>query len=74
MPLDVNNQPDPETYLHRIGRTGRFGRTGVSINFVHDNRSYQEMKYIEQHLGREILRIPTEDLMIVEEMLRKAIK
>ena len=26
--------PDPETYLHRIGRTGRFGRIGVSISFV----------------------------------------
>jgi len=24
----------PETYIHRIGRTGRFGRTGNAINFV----------------------------------------
>ena len=24
----------PENYLHRIGRSGRFGRKGVSINFV----------------------------------------
>lgn len=23
--------PDAETYLHRIGRTGRFGRKGISI-------------------------------------------
>ncbi|KAF6161155.1 hypothetical protein GIB67_007796 [Kingdonia uniflora] len=23
----------PENYLHRIGRSGRFGRKGVSINF-----------------------------------------
>lgn len=22
---------DPETYLHRIGRTGRFGKTGVAV-------------------------------------------
>ena len=22
---------DPETYLHRIGRTGRFGKTGVAL-------------------------------------------
>ncbi|KAJ1557841.1 RNA helicase required for poly(A+) mRNA export, partial [Nowakowskiella sp. JEL0078] len=28
MPLDQNGRPDAETYLHRIGRTGRFGRTG----------------------------------------------
>jgi translation initiation factor 4A len=29
---DLPNQP--EAYLHRIGRSGRFGRKGVSINFV----------------------------------------
>lgn len=23
-----------ESYLHRIGRSGRFGRKGVAINFV----------------------------------------
>lgn len=33
-------QGDPETYLHRIGRTGRFGRVGVSISFVSDKQSY----------------------------------
>jgi len=26
----------PETYLHRIGRSGRFGRKGFAINFVTD--------------------------------------
>lgn len=25
---------NPETYLHRIGRSGRFGRKGVAINFI----------------------------------------
>lgn len=25
-----------ETYLHRIGRSGRFGRKGIAINFVND--------------------------------------
>ena len=24
----------PENYLHRIGRSGRFGRKGVAINFM----------------------------------------
>jgi ATP-dependent RNA helicase DDX19/DBP5 len=35
LPLDGRGKPDFETYLHRIGRTGRFGRRGISINFVH---------------------------------------
>jgi superfamily II DNA/RNA helicase len=26
--------PDRENYIHRIGRTGRYGRKGTSINFV----------------------------------------
>lgn len=29
-----SREPDYESYLHRIGRTGRFGRRGVAINFV----------------------------------------
>ncbi|KAJ3103439.1 RNA helicase required for poly(A+) mRNA export [Phlyctochytrium planicorne] len=74
MPLDANRQPDPETYLHRIGRTGRFGRTGMSINFVHDQRSYDEMKAIEGHFGREIVRVPTEDISQLEAFLKKLSK
>lgn len=27
---EVDGIADPETYLHRIGRTGRFGRVGVA--------------------------------------------
>lgn len=74
IPLDANHQPDPETYLHRIGRTGRFGRTGVSINFVHNEESYREMKEIENHFGREIIRVPTDNYMEVEKILKKAVK
>eukprot|EP00913_Durusdinium_trenchii_P030237 g28327.t1 len=29
-------QPDYETYMHRIGRTGRFGLKGVAVNLVSD--------------------------------------
>lgn len=73
MPTDAKNQPDPETYLHRIGRTGRFGRSGVSINFVHDERSFKEMTYIGQYLQRPITRVPTDDYMEIESILKKAV-
>jgi translation initiation factor 4A len=34
-----------ENYIHRIGRSGRFGRKGVAINFVTDN-DIRALKYI----------------------------
>ena len=71
LPLDSTNQPDFETYLHRIGRTGRFGRTGVSINFIHDKRSYEQMLQIQNFFGREIHRIPTEDIEVIERKLQE---
>jgi superfamily II DNA/RNA helicase len=36
------------TYLHRIGRSGRWGRKGTAINFVCE-KDIQRMKRIEQH-------------------------
>ena len=36
-----------ETYLHRIGRSGRFGRYGLAINFITDddkNNMFQILK------------------------------
>ena len=35
-----------ENYIHRIGRSGRFGRKGVAINFItqQDVRSMQELE------------------------------
>lgn len=61
--------PDPETYLHRIGRTGRFGRTGVAINFVHNKESMEAMLAIQQFYGREITQIPTHDFELLEAKL-----
>ena len=29
----------PEQYIHRVGRSGRYGKTGVAINFVTDSES-----------------------------------
>lgn len=61
IPLDYMNRPDPQTYLHRIGRTGRFGRIGVSINFVHDRKSWDEMNVIQQYFGKPMIKVPTDD-------------
>lgn len=46
-----------ETYLHRIGRSGRFGHLGIAINLItYDDRF--SLHRIEQELGTEIKPIP----------------
>lgn len=34
LPMGRNRQPECETYIHRIGRTGRFGLRGVAVNLI----------------------------------------
>ncbi|KAG0137674.1 P-loop containing nucleoside triphosphate hydrolase protein [Tuber indicum] len=62
IPLDQNGRPDPLTYLHRIGRTGRFGRVGVSITFVHDEQTRSETNQISNFFGISMTRVPTNDI------------
>jgi len=44
-------------YLHRIGRSGRWGRKGFAINFVTKQDIY-DMKNIEKHYGITINELP----------------
>lgn len=48
---------DIHTYLHRIGRSGRFGRKGCGINFV-TYRDVQKLREIEKYYGTEIKEFP----------------
>lgn len=75
LPVDKDGKPDPSTYLHRIGRTGRFGRVGVSISFVHDKSSYLVLEAIQKYFGGiEMTRVPTDDWDEVEKIVKKVIK
>ena len=58
VPVDREGAPDFETYLHRIGRTGRFGRKGTAINLISDQRSIEVLAAIEAHFssgGKEMI-------------------
>lgn len=46
-----------ENYIHRIGRSGRFGRKGVAINFVADEE-LQMLHDIEQYYSTQIDEMP----------------
>lgn len=53
---------DPESYVHRIGRTGRAGKTGLAMLFV-TPREVGQLKNIERTTNRKIDRMqpPTLD-------------
>ena len=51
MPRDVH------TYLHRIGRSGRWGRKGSGVNFV-TRRDFRKLKEIESYYGTAIPELP----------------
>ncbi|CAL3968513.1 unnamed protein product [Diplocarpon coronariae] len=66
--------PDPETYLHRIGRTGRFGRVGVSISFVFDRKSFSALASIASHYGIDLIRLDQNDWDKTEKIVKSVIK
>jgi ATP-dependent RNA helicase RhlE len=43
----------PETYVHRIGRTGRAGSEGIAISFC-DNEEKRFLRVIQKTIGKEI--------------------
>jgi superfamily II DNA/RNA helicase len=51
---------DMENYIHRIGRSGRFGRKGVSLNFVAGQRDAAQIKKIENYYHTQINEFPSD--------------
>ena len=46
---------DPETYLHRIGRTGRFGSNGIALSIYDRDIDEQHLSGIVKYFGMESL-------------------
>jgi translation initiation factor 4A len=53
VPKDIHN------YLHRIGRSGRWGRKGTAINLI-TRRDVPKIKEIEQYYNTQIEELPLE--------------
>ena len=68
LPMDQNRQADCETYLHRIGRAGRFGKSGIAINLVDSSHAMQLCKDIEKHFGKKIHYLDAEDADEIEKI------
>ena len=50
---------DVHTYLHRIGRSGRWGRKGVGINFI-TSKDIKKLREIERYYNTEIKELTTD--------------
>lgn len=68
LPVDKDGNPDNETYLHRIGRTGRFGKRGLAINMVDSKHSMNILRQIEQHFNKIIEKLDTDDIDEIEKI------
>ncbi len=55
---------EPEDYVHRIGRTGRAGESGIAISFACEEGAFQ-LPDIEEYIGRSLAcTLPEEELLV----------
>jgi ATP-dependent RNA helicase RhlE len=77
--------PEPESYIHRIGRTGRAGKEGIAISIASEYER-REIEMIEEVINREIqffdmpddieiaTKLSSDEINIEEEKQRGGIK
>ena len=53
MPVMHGGMYDPETFLHRVGRTGRFGRKGVALNLIENKKELRVLNDIQDYYERK---------------------
>uniref|UniRef100_A0A3B5ATY4 RNA helicase n=1 Tax=Stegastes partitus TaxID=144197 RepID=A0A3B5ATY4_9TELE len=66
LPVDFSGNADNETYLHRIGRTGRFGKQGFAVSMVDSIHGMDIINQIESHFS---IKLDTRNLEEMESML-----
>ncbi|MCF6184684.1 MAG: DEAD/DEAH box helicase [Bacteroidales bacterium] len=53
--INYNIPEEPKIYIHRSGRTGRAGKTGISVSLIHSRELFR-LRDIEKKLGKKITR------------------
>ncbi|CAG8516537.1 2915_t:CDS:10 [Ambispora leptoticha] len=57
--VNLDIPKDPETYLHRVGRTGRYGTHGLAISFV-DEKEMGFINILQKGYSIEVKQLPEE--------------
>lgn len=69
LPVNMETRDvDYETYLHRIGRTGRFGKSGIAINLIDGDRTMGMIRNLERHFGNKIHRLDATSIEDLEQI------
>jgi ATP-dependent RNA helicase DeaD len=55
MVINFDLPNEKEFYIHRIGRTGRAGKTGQAYSFVCNSKDRSQLKFIEKYAGNNIV-------------------
>merc|ERR1711994_1127739 len=58
--INYNMSEDGDTYLHRVGRAGRFGTKGLAITFVGTEEDEEVLKQIQDKFEVKITELPDE--------------
>jgi ATP-dependent RNA helicase RhlB len=56
---------EPEDYVHRIGRTGRAGESGIAISFACEEGAFH-LPAIEEYIGKALPCLPPEDGLLAQ--------
>lgn len=63
--LNYELPADPTDYIHRIGRTARAGRNGLSISFITE-RDLEIIETIESKIGKKMDEFPIPENDVLE--------
>jgi ATP-dependent RNA helicase DDX19/DBP5 len=64
VPIMMNEgkkDPDYANFMHRVGRTGRFGTDGVAVTLMADETDEEMMRLIAKHYDIEIIELKSFD-------------
>ncbi|XP_031557944.1 probable ATP-dependent RNA helicase DDX20 [Actinia tenebrosa] len=72
--INMDVPRDGETYLHRIGRAGRFGTKGVAVTFVAKGKEEEKFREIEKSIGIRLEALPDHipDTLMISDSLTGA--
>ena len=56
--VDAKEQSSSNSYLHRVGRAGRFGTKGLAISFISSEEDTQTLNEIQERFEIAISELP----------------